>query len=232
MSANFDGGNVPTKKFDPWNMRVEFYVDIPSDRDHSLLESALGEQSGAGINLFIGSDQVRFYRDGREIAVDEVPAILYSEVMRDVDLFTSISAVGGDETWADQGDRGTGIFTEEFDIRELSDLINLRRETLALVLPHTPIHDRCKIHNTWLEVRGKLGTYRIEFAWGGAMLATESTLRLLRFPRKILDAVSLDFSAIPPDLDYRTETILRKAYVLADDWKIESPALIQQLMPK
>jgi hypothetical protein len=232
MSANFDGGNVPTKKFDPWNMRVEFYVDIPSDRDHSLLESALGEQSGAGINLFIGSDQVRFYRDGREIAVDEVPAILYSEVMRDVDLFTSIPAVGGDETWADQGDRGTGIFTEEFDIRELSDLISLRRETLALVLPHTPIHDRCKIHNTWLEVRGQLGTYRIEFAWGGAMLATESTLRLLRFPRKILDAVSLDFSAIPPDLDYRTETILRKAYVLADDWKIESPDLIQQLMPK
>jgi hypothetical protein len=42
----------------------------------------------------------------------------------------------------------------------------------------------------------------------------------------------LDFSAIPIDLDYRTETILRKAYVLADDWKIESPDLIQQLMPK
>ena len=50
--------------------------------------------------------------------------------------------------------------------------------------------------------------------------------------RKILDAVSLDFSAIPIDLDYRTETILRKAYVLADDWKIESPDLIRQLMPK
>src|SRR5580692_9798065 len=67
MSANFDGANVPTKKFDPWNIRVEFYVDIPSDRDHSLDDSALNEQTGAGINLFIGSDQVRFYRDGREI---------------------------------------------------------------------------------------------------------------------------------------------------------------------
>ena len=29
MGANFDGGNVPTKKLDPWNMRVEFYVDLP-----------------------------------------------------------------------------------------------------------------------------------------------------------------------------------------------------------
>ena len=232
MSANFDGANVPTKKFDAWNMRVEFYVDIPSDRDGSLLESALGEQSGAGINLFIGSDQVRFYREGREVGIDEVPAILYSEAMRDVDLFTSVSAVGGDETWADHGDRGIGIFSEEFNTQELSGLIGLRRETLSLVLPHTPIHERCKIHETWLEVRGQLGTYRIEFAWGGVMLVTESGVRRLTISRKILDAVSLDFAAIPIDLDYRTETILRKACVLADDWKIESPDLIQQLNPR
>jgi hypothetical protein len=77
-----------------------------------------------------------------------------------------------------------------------------------------------------------LGTYRIEFAWGGAMLMADSEYRWLRISRKILDAVSLDFSAIPVELDFRTETILRKAYVLADDWKIDSPDLIQQLMPK
>lgn len=232
MATNFDGANTPNKKLDAWDMRVEFYVDLPPDRDGSLLESALGEQSGAGINLFIGSDQVRFYRDRREIAVDEVPAIVYSEVMRDVDLFTSVAAVGSDETWIDQGDRGTGIFSEDFQLRELSGIIALRRETLSLVLPHTPIQDRCQIHKSWLEVRGQLGTYRIEFAWGGAFLRTESTVRWLRIPRKVLDAVSLDFAAIPIDLDYRTETILREAYVLADDWKIDSPDLIQQLMPK
>lgn len=34
------------------------------------------------------------------------------------------------------------------------------------------------------------------------------------------------------DLDYRTESILHKAYILADDWKIDSQELIQRLMPK
>jgi hypothetical protein len=57
-------------------MHVELHVDLPPDRDHSLRDSALAEGSGTGINLFIGSDQVRFYRDRREVAVDEVPAIL------------------------------------------------------------------------------------------------------------------------------------------------------------
>ena len=232
MGTNFDGANTPMKKFDEWKMHVQFYVDLPPDRDPALLDSALGEQSGAGINLFIGSDQVRFYREGSEIAVDEVPAILYSEVMRDIDLFTSVCAVGGDETWTDQGERGTGIFSEDYNLQELLGLIALRRETLALILPHTPINDRCKIHKTWMDVRGQLGPYRIEFVWGGAALITDSGIRRLKIPNKILDAVVLDFAAIPIDLDYRTEMILRKAYLLADDWKIESPDLVQQLMPR
>ena len=68
-----------------------------------------GRTSWSGINLFVEPDQVRFYRDRREIAVDEVPAILYSEVMRDVDLFTWVCAIGEDESWTDQGDRGIGV---------------------------------------------------------------------------------------------------------------------------
>jgi hypothetical protein len=232
MSSHFDGANTPTRRLDPWNLRAEFYVDLPPDRDPSLHESALAEQSGAGINLFIGSDQVRFYRDRREVAIDEVPAIVYSEVMRDVDLFTSVCSVGADESWSDQGDRGVGIYSDDFNVSELMGIIALRRETLSLVLPHTPIHDRCKIHKTWLEVRGQLGTYRIEFAWGGASMVSGSTSRLLNIPRKVLEAAPLDFAAIPIEMDYRSEMILRKAYVLADDWKIDSPDLIQQLMPR
>ncbi len=120
MSVSFDGYNMPTKKLPHWKMQAELHVDLPPDRDGALHESGLGEQSGFGINLFVETDQVRFRRDQREVAVDEVPALLYSEVMRDVDLFTSVCAIGEDENWRDEGDRGTGVPGEENTVKEIS----------------------------------------------------------------------------------------------------------------
>src|SRR6516225_1804841 len=122
----------------------------------SLHDSALGEQSGSGINLFLSSDQVRFYRDRREIAVEDVPAIVYSEVMREIDLFTSVSAVGRDELWSDQSDRGTGILVSESEAVEISAVLALRIEVVSRFLPLTAIAAHCRIEKSWLEVRGQL----------------------------------------------------------------------------
>lgn len=230
MGAGFDGFNVPTKVLPSWSMHVEFYVDLPADRKPSLRESALGEQSQSGINLFLGSDQVRFYRDRREVALDEVPAIVYSEVMRDIDLFTSVSAVGPDASWFDQGDRGMGILPSQMDMVPVSQLAALRLDVLSRVLPLTDVADRCKVDKAWVVVRGQLGTYHIDVLWGQTLRLRDSGTRHLTIPQKLLDQVPIDFSAIPIDLDYRTETILRKAYVLANDWTIDSPELIRQLM--
>ncbi|HEV3063268.1 MAG TPA: DUF4132 domain-containing protein [Vicinamibacterales bacterium] len=262
MGTGFDGFNVPTKILAPWNMHVEFYVDLPPDRDEALRDSALGKQSASGINLFLGSDQVRFYRNRREIAVDDVPAIVYSEVMRDVDLFTTVSAageaageatgdavgdvaedVGGevsgktvrenvskDPSWSDQGERGTGVLAPRLDVDELAAIIALRADMLSRVLPLTPIASRCRIEKHWLEVHGELGTYRILFLWGTVIRITDSSaIKRLTIPLALLEAVSTDFAAFPIDLDFRTEQILRKAFVLANDGKIDSPDLIRQL---
>jgi hypothetical protein len=232
MGSGFDGVNSPRKQIACWNMHVEFYVDLPSDRDASLRDSALNDQSGAGINLFVGSDQVRFYRGNREIAVDEVPAIVYSEIMRDVDLFTSVCAVGDDETWSDQGDRGFGIFADRFNLLQFSAIVELRSDLLARILPQTTIATRCSIAKGALVIKGQLGSYRIELAGGTAMIDSDSVRRALNIPRKLLDDLALDFNSFPVEMDYRTETILRKAHILANDWEISSPELIRQLTPE
>lgn len=230
MGAGFDGFNVPTKVLTSWNMHAEFYVDLPSDRDPAVAESALGQQSGSGINLFLGSDQIRFYRERKEISVDEVPAIVYSEVMRDIDFFTSVAGSGEDETWADQGDRGTGVIGSQTDVDGLSAMLALRIEILSRVLPLTAVADRSKIEKSWVEVRGQLGTYRIHISFGGVARMTDAGARPLSIPQQLLEAVDIDVLAFPIELDHRTEMILRKVHVLADDWKIDSEELIRQLM--
>src|SRR5260370_3662377 len=205
MGAEVEGFNVPTKLLAAWNMHAEFYVDLPSDREPSLAASALGEQSDFGINLFLGSDQVRFYRDRREIAIEDVPAIVYSEIRGDVDLFTSISGVGNDESWSDQGDRGTGVLGSRMDLDEITAMLALRIEMLSRVLPLTAIAQHCKIEKSWLEVRGKLGSYRIHISSGTAYQLTDTGVRRLSIPQKLLDSVPIDFSAFPIELAHRTE---------------------------
>jgi hypothetical protein len=232
MGTDFDGHNVPTKNLPQWNMQAQVHVDLPPDRNATLRDSGLGERSGFGINLFVESDQVRFYRDRHEIAVDEVPAMLYSEVMRDVDLFTSVCAIGEDENWRDEGDRALEASGERITVQELSAAISLRADILTRVLPQTPIADRCRLASSHLEVQGLLGRYSISLAFGLAALVTDSGLRWLRIPQKLLASVPLEVDDIPIELDYRTEMIVRKAYLLADDWKIEDPELIRQFMPK
>lgn len=232
MGIGFDGHNVPTRRLPQWNMQVELHVDLPPDRDSALRESGLGEQSGFGINLFVESDQVRFYRDRREVAVEEVAALVYSEVMRDVDLFTTVSAIGEDENWRDEGVRGIGVLGERITARDISAATSLRADMLARVLPRTAIADRCRLEALHLEVQGQLGRYRISLTWGLAALVSDSGLRWLKIPQKLLPAVPQEVADLPLELDFRSETILRKAYLLANDWKIEDAELIRQFMPK
>ena len=66
----------------------------------------------------------------------------------------------------------------------------------------------------------------------GAALVADSGLRWLKIPQRLLAAVPLELENVPIELDYRTEMILRKAYLLADDWKIKDPELILEFMPK
>ena len=87
-----------------------------------------------------------------------------------------------------------------------------------------------QVSNDLKGTRGQLGTYRIHVPWGGVLRLADSGFRQLNIPQKLLNDVSLNLAAFPIDLDYRTEMILRKANLLANDWKIDSPDLIRQLM--
>src|SRR5262249_3482320 len=68
-----------------WKLRAELWTDGAGD-----------EAAPAGGFLYIATDQVRFTRAGSRdpLPLDQVPAIVFSEVMRDVDLFVGVASVG------------------------------------------------------------------------------------------------------------------------------------------
>ena len=72
--------------------------------------------SGRGIALAVELGAIEFSKDGRVIAAAEVPPLLYSELLRDIDLFTSVSGVGYRRDWEDI----EAVFKElvEFRIQE------------------------------------------------------------------------------------------------------------------
>jgi hypothetical protein len=143
-----------------------------------------------------------------------------------------VCAIGEDENWRDEGDRGIGTPGDRMTMPELSAAVSLRADILARMLPRTPIADRCRLEPLHLDVQGQLGRYRISLVSGLVALIADSGLRWLKIPPKLLTAVPLELAELPIELDYRTETILRKAYLLASDWEIEDAELIQQFVPR
>jgi hypothetical protein len=73
-------------------LAVEYWVEPITDGDESM--------SPSGVSLYVSSDQVRFRRRrfGDPMALADVPPLVFSEVMRDVDLFVAVCSVGNDPT--------------------------------------------------------------------------------------------------------------------------------------
>ncbi|UOQ74643.1 DUF4132 domain-containing protein [Hymenobacter cellulosilyticus] len=59
--------------------------------------------NATGIWNYVSTDQVRFVNNHGPVPLTEVPPLVFSEVMRDVDLFVGVGSVGNDPQWRDNG---------------------------------------------------------------------------------------------------------------------------------
>ena len=94
LQGDWDSANTPMRRLPRWDLAIEIWVDAPTDR---------GAVNESGVFPYICTDQVRFSRDGAPIRLEEIPALAFSEGMRDVDLFVGVCSVGNDPDWADRG---------------------------------------------------------------------------------------------------------------------------------
>jgi hypothetical protein len=104
--GNWDNaGQAPTRRLPAHNLRIEFWVDPAQVADDA------GNLTGGGV-AYLTTDQVRFYRltpESRDpLPLDQIPPLVFSEAMRDVDLFVAVCSVGADPTWADADSSARG----------------------------------------------------------------------------------------------------------------------------
>jgi hypothetical protein len=190
---------------------------------------------------FISTDRVRFRRLGANgmlgdpVALDTVPPRVFSEVMRDADLFVGVASIGNDPTWIDAGAdaahpaawRHTAArdYWTRHSMAELDVAGESRKNFLAGLIPSLAIAGCCTLTDRHLEVRGNLRTYRIHLGSGNILMEANRYLCVVPESRKENAA---DFF-LPFEGDRMLSIILSKALMLAADDKITDPGIVSQL---
>lgn len=190
--------------------RVRFTHDLAESPDDDLIAS---------------TDQVRFDRreagTWREAPIAEVPPLVLSEAMRDVDLFVGVTSIAADPDWRDGGVRRA--YWERAGFGELTATAETRRDALERIVPRLKIADRCTIDGRCLVVRGTLHTYRIHL--GSANIRMEPDDAYLC----VVPAARKDGKVFLPFEDDRLSLILSKAFLLADDAGITDESILRQI---
>lgn len=229
LQGGFDDRNAPSLELPGWRLTVEFLVE-PIEADATL--------TNGGVYPFVVTDQVRFRRLDRRrrdyydrygdvVPLAEIPPLVFTEVMRDVDLFVGVASVGADPTWRDRGPQRIREYWEGYAFGELTASAQTRRVVLERLVPRLAIAPRCELEERFLVVRGDLRTYRIHLGSGNILMEPNSQYLCIVPKPGGNDATAELF--LPFEGDTLLATILSKAILLANDRAITDPTIARQI---
>jgi len=210
------GDGRPLKRLAERGLQVEFWVEpVESSIDHEDFRFQ-----------HLSTDQVRFATAGGEpIPLDQVDPVLFSELMRDVDLFVGVAGIGSDPAWPDRTDDPFDGYWHRAAFGELTESGRTRHAVLADILPGLAIAERCRLEERYLVVEGKLRSYRIHLGSGNIQMEPNNQYLCIVQDRQSESArVRLPFEG-----DATLSIILSKAFLLAEDDKIKDASIRRQI---
>ena len=218
LMGQWDSHNIPTRIIPAWDIRAEYWVDSDWDDADSMANQM-------GVFNYISTDQVRFYAQERQLNMDEVPSMVFSEVMRDVDLFVGVTSIGNDPNWVDGGNRRMDTYWHDYSFGDLTETAKVRKEALERLIPRLKIADKCGFEGKYLIVKGTVRTYKIHIGSGNILMKpNDQYLCIVPDKRKGSDKLFLPFEG-----DNTLSIIISKALLLADDDKITDQTILSQI---
>ena len=233
-----------TRQLPHWGLRAEFWIEGVGDYQ---------DTNQNGTFLFLTTDQVRFYRsdaaqsrshargggyyarrwNGRGAAdplpLDSIPELVFSEIMRDVDLFVGVASIGNDPNWLDGGPQVRyRDYWHGYSFGELTESAKTRRQVLEGLLPRLKIAKRCKLTDKFLVVQGDLRTYKIHLGSSNILMEPNDQY-LCIVPSRAQAERDRQRLFLPFEGDHTLAVILSKAFMLAEDTKIQDETIVRQL---
>ncbi|MCA9174003.1 MAG: DUF4132 domain-containing protein [Planctomycetales bacterium] len=208
----WDPEDLPHLRLPAHNLRVDFIV-APTG-------SSTGN-SWAASYLMTGPLCFAQLGNGEPVAMADLPPMVFSEIMRDADLFVGVASVGADPELRGAGDWGD--YWERSSFGSLNPSASTRRAVLAKLLPRLKIADRCRLDKRFLIVRGDRRTYKIHLGSGNILMEPNQQYLCIVAGGKAPDI------RLPFEDDRTLSLILSKAMMLAEDTKIKDPTILAQL---
>lgn len=233
---------APSRTLPNWDLRAEYWVE-------SIGNNFGEDTTDSGTFLYLSTDQVRFYPlaarqnfahasgggygfRGRNtndpLPLEDIPPLVFSELMRDVDLFVGVASVANDPNWFDGGPGGRHIdYWHQYSFGNLNESAKTRRQVLEVLLPRLKIASRCQLDEHFLIVRGDLRTYKIHLGSGNILM--EPNDQYLCIVPKSAFNVEKERILLPFEGDQTLSVIISKAFLLANDKAIKDPSITRQI---
>src|SRR6185503_16324760 len=169
-----------------WGLRAEFWIE-------GIGQNYGNDTNESGVFLRLSTDQVRYYHldaaqrtahaggggyhpgyrnaDAEPVPLSEIPPLVFSEVMRDVDMFVGVASVGNDPTWNDGGPEGRyRDYWQNYSFGDLNASAKTRKDVLQRLVPKLKIAGKCSFDEKFLVVKGSLRTYKIHLGSGNILM--------------------------------------------------------------
>jgi hypothetical protein len=243
-----------------WRVTHRMWVDAPNDTPWHLMIPAHGllvdywitgaggndpEVSDSNAYTYVSTDRIQFHlivgdapdgtpglARGRAVALADVPPVVFSEIMRHADLFTSVTSIAADPNWLDRGadaahpgqwNQDATAYWTRMNNSALEESGKRRRAILERVVTKLKIASQLSFEDRYLVVEGSRHKYRIHLG-SGACFRGEQHICIVPKAEMALGRIWLPFEG-----DQTLSIILSKAVLLAADTKITDPVILRQL---
>lgn len=153
-------------------------------------------------------EYVAFYdrKSGAPMKIKDIPDIIFSEIMRDVDLAVSVAHAGG------------------VDPETSHSTIEMRATLVEFTMPLFKL-THVRVEGTHAHIAGKYGNYTVHLGSGVVHKLGGTMINILPVHSQHRGKLFLPFA----DDDPKTAEILTKILFLAEDSKIKDPMILEQI---